>query len=378
MIARTRVVNRAHASALLVLSLFVFLSMVSSQTSMQPVMAKTQQSFTLYMGKTTPVGQVVVSNDASNLYVEYIASAGWAFTEVHLAVATSLSGIPQSNGNPPPGKFEYSAVFSVPATDKLFTIPLTWGAGTPLYVAAHAVVTKVVGYRAATPAEVVAALPSTVDFTLSYLYPTPASTVSYVTMNILSPAGMSGLYPGWCGTTTKTIIPGQNGAFGPQYTANVYSSYDTVKFAAELYYYRNMSGPVNWLLNQNVIGTVSSCTGTQYTWSDIQLALWILLDEPSTFAPGSLALSTLGTYDMNRANCLVQAALEHSSFYPQYGQSIALLIVPTDGSQEMIIKIPLPGYPVYGSSETAWAGAAIGQLPFPGKNWATYFTYTVT
>ena len=188
------------------------------------------------------------------------------------------------------------------------------------------------GYNAPTPAEcALPALPATADFTLSHMYPTPASTVSYFTMKILSPASISGQYPSWCVSPTKPIHAGLDGSFGPQYTANVYSSYDTAKFAGEFLYPGNMGGPVNWLLNQNVIGTTSPCTATQYTWSDIQLAIWILTGNAIT----AYDLSTLGPYDTDRANCLVQAALQHQSFYPQCGQSIAILLVPTDGAHKI-------------------------------------------
>jgi hypothetical protein len=194
------------------------------------------------------------------------------------------------------------------------------------------------GYNAPTPAEcALPALPATADFTLSYMYPTPASTVSYLTMNILSPASISGQYPSWCASTAKPIVPGFDGSFGPQVNANVYSSYDTAKFAGEFLYPGNMGGPVNWLLNQNFIGTESSCTHTQYTWSDIELAIWILTGGPNAITADDL--STLGPYEMARANCLVQAALQHQSFYPQCGQSIAILLVPTDGSQDLIIQL---------------------------------------
>jgi len=213
------------------------------------------------------------------------------------------------------------------------------------------------GYNAPTTVEFAAALPATADFTLSYMYPTPASTVSYLTMNILSPASISGQYPSWCASTTKPIVPGFDGSFGPQVTANVYSSYDTAKFAGEFPYPGNTGGPVNWLLNQNVIGTTSPCTGTQYTWSDIQLAIWLLTDPNGITA---YDLSTLGPYDMARANCLVQAALQHQSFYPQCGQSIAIVLVPTDGSQDLIMQIQLQcGLPPVGGTVSSVDSVAL-------------------
>jgi hypothetical protein len=104
------------------------------------------QQVTLYAGQTINVGNVMVWNDATNLYVQYNITGGWVMTESHVAVATSLSGIPQKNGNPVPGQFPYKTVHNPGVTTYTYTIPLNqWPVGQQLYVATHAVVQLIDG-----------------------------------------------------------------------------------------------------------------------------------------------------------------------------------------------------------------------------------------
>jgi hypothetical protein len=97
---------------------------------------------TLFAGRTMNAGTVTVTNDASNLYVQYATTSPWLLTEAHLAVADSLAGIPQTKkGNPVPGHFAYSATFDPEVTSFTFTIPLGgFSTGQSLFIAAHAVV----------------------------------------------------------------------------------------------------------------------------------------------------------------------------------------------------------------------------------------------
>jgi hypothetical protein len=86
------------------------------------------------------VGDVLVWNDGDTLYVKYvITEAGWCLTETHLHVATILTDIPQKNGNPPPGQFDYKEEHEC-VPDYTYEIPLTWDPNTELFIAAHAVV----------------------------------------------------------------------------------------------------------------------------------------------------------------------------------------------------------------------------------------------
>jgi hypothetical protein len=92
----------------------------------------------LKAGKTLDVGDVLVWNDADNLYVKYAVAGGWCLDEVHLHVATSPGEIPQTpSGNPKPGLFDFKADLGC-APETTFAIPLVWATGTELYIAAKA------------------------------------------------------------------------------------------------------------------------------------------------------------------------------------------------------------------------------------------------
>jgi hypothetical protein len=90
------------------------------------------------------VGDVLVWEDGGNLYAKYMTTGDWCITGTHLQVATSLDGIPQKNGNPIPGKFEHKDAYALaPCVQATAPILLgNWSAGTSLYIAAHAVVVR--------------------------------------------------------------------------------------------------------------------------------------------------------------------------------------------------------------------------------------------
>lgn len=112
---------------------------------------------TLFAGRTIDAGTVRVSNDGTNLYVEYSTANGWQLTESHLAIALTLSGIPQTkSGNPKVGNFPYQRTYDPPVTSDVYVFPLdqlavslgldrfTCGS-TSLVIAAHAVVVQLDG-----------------------------------------------------------------------------------------------------------------------------------------------------------------------------------------------------------------------------------------
>ena len=85
------------------------------------------------------VGDVKVWNDEDSLYVEYvITDTDWCLIETHLHVAVDPDDIPQKNGNPPPGKFDYSMEHDC-LMEYIYTIPLgDWTPNTAISIAAHA------------------------------------------------------------------------------------------------------------------------------------------------------------------------------------------------------------------------------------------------
>jgi len=134
--------------------LFPILALVLALGLVLPAVAHTEDDpfvTDLIAGQHIDAGDVKVWNDGTNLYVQYVTTGGWVLTETHLHVATSMEGIPQNNGNPPPGQFDYASEYDpsegVTEPDP-YVIPLAdLGVADPcdptmLYIAAHAVVAK--------------------------------------------------------------------------------------------------------------------------------------------------------------------------------------------------------------------------------------------
>jgi hypothetical protein len=102
--------------------------------------------YPLYAGQNILVGVVTVCNDGNSLTVAYdTSSSGWVITETHLAVGDQLRDIPQTKtGNPIPGKFPYGGYFNPPVTTVSYTVPKSAigpiGVGSTVFIAAHAVV----------------------------------------------------------------------------------------------------------------------------------------------------------------------------------------------------------------------------------------------
>lgn len=96
----------------------------------------------LIAGQSTVAGLVTVSNTAGQLIVTYTTSGGWVMNQTHLAVASSLDGIPTNGaGNPIPGQFSYKGVHDPAVTSVTYTIdPDAHGfvIGDTIYIAAHA------------------------------------------------------------------------------------------------------------------------------------------------------------------------------------------------------------------------------------------------
>jgi Ca-activated chloride channel family protein len=89
------------------------------------------------------VGDVIIWQDATNVYVKYVTTDGWYMTETHLHVDDALADIPKTNkGNPKIGKFDYSTDHSPAVQEYTYTIPWVVSSGDTLYFAVHAVVQK--------------------------------------------------------------------------------------------------------------------------------------------------------------------------------------------------------------------------------------------
>lgn len=100
----------------------------------------------LIAGQNYVAGTVSVLADAENIYVIYYMALGWNLKETHVAVATSLDGIPTNKkGNPKVGKFPLGESFSGPTDGAIYTIPRSSLGTLDLFAATHAVVSRTTG-----------------------------------------------------------------------------------------------------------------------------------------------------------------------------------------------------------------------------------------
>ena len=117
----------------------LFLSMMSGVSACE-------RDSDLIAGQHTVVGNVHVSHQGPDLIITYTTDGCWLITETHLAVATSLNGIPHNNkGNPKIGHFQYKSEHDpgedvVTHTIHLVDLGLSPSYSGLLYIAAHAVV----------------------------------------------------------------------------------------------------------------------------------------------------------------------------------------------------------------------------------------------
>ena len=81
-------------------------------------------------------------DDCGEWYIHYetMDEGGWCWciSEIHAHVATTLEGIPQKNGNPIPGQFDYKYEFD--ECVRMFDVPIGQLDPGTYYIAAHSVV----------------------------------------------------------------------------------------------------------------------------------------------------------------------------------------------------------------------------------------------
>jgi hypothetical protein len=333
-----------HIGVVLVFLLALVPAGVAAHTEADPLVVN------LLAGKTIDAGDVEVWNDGDHLHVEFVAAVGWCITETHLQVAESLDGIPQKNGNPIPGQFDYKMEHDCVA-EYTYAIDLgAWSPGTGLYIAAHAVV---------------ADTGSMMAITLS----------SGIGVDVYGPLG--------------SYAPLGDGAWSNPGTAVatwVHGSWPLI-------------GGATWI-------------STAYHVEDPIIDSWRWFHEevvlPGYPAPGSTISATADNAEEVYLNgTLVGSDGEVQGAYvdnAEWGTVIGYPIVPQSGSNSLdfITRNYACYYPTasgeficgavenpnpelnptgliyeatfnYYPQETAWGDGTA----FPGKNWATYFAYTV-
>ena len=341
----------------------------------------------LIAGQHYTAGEVRVSNDAVNIYVEYETSGGWYITGTHLYVG-------KTNPNTlttAPGQFPYSEPDEETETYHKYIIPLPdidgyhlkltkkgkstgkleangnpgVGVDDTVYIAAHAGVCKDILISGGL-SEIEEGLPEDpVNVLSSHSYETGDS---YFDIIISGDGDLNGEYDGWCIDVDHIMNP-------DPYLANVYSSYDHPYL--EFLDYPDNLDLVNYIINQEYVGNPSGCDG-DYTVGDVQLAIWELVDDEVADARDYFIDNEI-EYNDCRVDEIIDDAEANDGFVPGCGELLAIILEPTsidevyNYGQLAIIGIPIPcEYKT--KCETAWGQGT----DFDQSNWAMYFTYTIT
>lgn len=318
----------------------------------------------LIAGKSTDAGDIEISHDTTNLYVKYVAKAPWYLSEVHLAVETSLSAIPQNkNHNPKNGQFEFSESFDPLKTEKAFTIPFADIDGmldsqgnvvwcTELYIAAHAVVKKIVdgqlvseqtgwgdgkdfggnnwamyiNYCPGEPAKILNIPTGT--YSVSYSYH-PTSADGYWKISISIPDAQHDTYGylenwhmGWCIETGENL--GNTDTQDMELISSLlvptgFTVYNGASDTGPVSVTQAKMNKVNWILTyyHNNAG---------YDWQEVQWAIWTTIGVTPQHA----------SWETSDADWLVSQAVD--TFAPKHGD-YAAVILHSDAKQDCILEV---------------------------------------
>ena len=287
------------------------------------------------------VGEVHIWNDGDFLYVKYlITDPDWCIVETHLHVATTLEGIPQKNGNPIPGHFDYGNEHDC-VPEFTYAVPLIWPVDTELYIAAHAVVNKIgcdplcvvsetawgddfefpgrnwatyIRYKVQEPGdEKIWSLPESLTFMITAL-PNPDGTFFEVEIVDCEPGHniFEGTWSGWCGDI-RLKLP----EFNVLYIATVYSSYDP-DLPPE-YSDDEQWDYINYILNHK---------HPDASYYDIQQAIWYFADAGYPMPADPEAVSMI-----------LDAQANGAGFTPGSGQWGAVLLVVEDHPELQLVFI---------------------------------------
>ena len=305
----------------------------------------------LIAGQNFVIGTITAVRSANSVTVSYqIDDPLWSISEIHLAIGE----IPVTRkNNPKVGHFGINEIYDNPIKSKTFTVDIDWN-GLTLPVAAHAVVQKNLAldlFNETLSNELI-------DYSVSH-----PGTDSYFNTTVTS-GGVSETFSGWCIDTDNTI------SSNVPYSAKLVSTYELAGMG--LVENPENLDKVNWIINQDLLGQISSCGG-EYTFGDIQLSIWTLIED-------NLSFSGLGNWSQCRVDEIIATAYQAGNgFEPACSQEIAVALVPFDIDGNPIAKqITITQITIIEKllecteefiQETAW-GAGI---QFNDSNWASKF-----
>jgi hypothetical protein len=158
-------------------------------------------------------------------------------------------------------------------------------------------------------------------------------TNAYFDLNLFGDSAIAGTgLDAWC-----VDVAGDLAGNDPNLTFDVYSSY------ADNIPTNRVDKPenfdyVNWIVNQNFIGQ-DSPSGGQYTFGDVQWAIWELIDDSNCASCAFLG----DDWSVAKGQEIADAALASGdNFVPGCGQKMAVVLIPGDNKQSIIITVDVP------------------------------------
>jgi len=269
----------------------------------------------------TEVGEVVVVDNGDSITVTYNATAeGWVINITQMYIGLEPDIPANGGGNPIPGQFPYINVHDPGVTT--FTIGPLVAFDTNYVVVARADVEELKMLPVVD--SLCGILPDTVDFIFTEKGPD-----SYLNIDVFNGDLLDGTYNGWCINRDYSISDGNI-----YEDAAVYCSYDSLPDG--LVDHPENIDLINWIINNVSAGQVSVCGGN-YTYGDIQRAVWKLMDDDSTNLFG------LGEWSQCRADEIVNnAMLNGEGFKPVCDDDYLGVILDGENVQTNIIAVPYP------------------------------------
>lgn len=347
-----------------ILALVLVMGLVAPMAA--PAVANTEADpaiIPLYAGQDIDVGTVKVWNDDTTLYVKYETTGAWVMTETHLAVAEEVEDIPQTKtGNPIPGKFGNSTEHNPAVQAYTYEIPLgTWESCDihDLVIAAHAEVVRPIDgcdeiVWQIGDVETDDCVGDLTNYANEFNWMKANATGSYV-----DPVGDCELGPGLNANEpafTDPFIVGTTPVNEFPYNSNYGTGYATdfdVQWNGELLF----GGVLN----------ISWSPGASATEKKVVSEDGI---SPTTLTAAGSSQSGQGWF-MDKYP-LVEHAITVDPL-ADGDHTINLQHTQGDGTFWDWITLEKPCE----QWESAWAGTSVGEMPFDGNNWATYFEYTV-
>jgi len=379
----------------------MLVAIIASMLPAGTVFAGEAVTYELIAGQSVDVGSVTVSDDGTNLIVEYnIDVDGWFIVKAHLYADKKA---PKKAA---PGNFPFHSE-PIHATSYTFTIPLAElgvESGEDLFIATHALVNNennILGYMDAegnmyaeqafetvcpTLGDIAAALPE---------LPTGV-TVQYsngLFTFIVEEGPLAGTYTGYCIDNGHYIWPQGYGGLNGDYEMNMYSSYEPLPESITTAYDQfgqknvnpNIDNPenlplVNWVINNR----------DGFNDTEVQHVIWNLVDDEKP----ALTAHEKELFDAATVDADADGIFDNLGFVPANGEQLAIILQPVDpldntNGQVTIGQVTIgqvtfaslglacvdvPLYDPIFQEETGWAipegGTAFRQ------GWGSYFTFT--